>query len=436
MKVIKDANIEYLTLEDSLTSIPRDGIIARSSKADDRNEKLISIDIQKHSRFFQIVSGLNQRVASAKNISETKKCYLNAIKEIVACKDFEIFLFDETQDSFFAPNENCEDKYLKFINSAYANGVLDWVFEENVPKLIANAFKSKLNDSSLNLLVLPVLDGNVKKGLFAVLTPVNSIKNGSYETQALNILMASALPAFELYFQKRQLNSTYEELQLYQSKLSNDFKLSAIGELTSGIVEELMDPAQVIMSCTDFIEKEYEEVDKKITSTVFTQVNKIETVINRLSKFASVNSSKISIYPVNLTELIKDYHDVVLSSLKYKNYEFIWDFENDLPPILSNSTYVHQLLTNLFTLVGKDGQEAGGILIQTKYSQGNVYLRFITTDQISDISDLAAKDTKNLTIKMINNLMKKHEGDLEISPEDQAGTTIVLRFPLKRKIRK
>jgi signal transduction histidine kinase len=245
-------------------------------------------------------------------------------------------------------------------------------------------------------------------------------------------MLNTALTKLELLKTRDELVSTYKEMQVYQSKLSNDFKLSAIGELTSGIVEDILSPLQVIMSNADYLSKGIADEDTVMLDNIKDQVKKVESVISKLVKFAGVDDEHTKILPCNLNDLISEYYSVVQSSLRAKNVECILDFEKNIPPVLSHPNYISQLLTNIFSLISLADSEEGGILLQTKYIQENILIRIITTAFIEGLN----RAEQNLELQIIENLMKKHEGKVDVSSDQSKGSTIILSFPLKRKMRK
>jgi signal transduction histidine kinase len=231
-----------------------------------------------------------------------------------------------------------------------------------------------------------------------------------------------------------KLNDTYNELQTYQAKLSNDFRLSAIGEMTEGIVEDIVTPLQVISSNVDIMDG---EIEKNIElKQIKSQIKKINNVISRLVKFADVNQKDVKIQPCHVNNIIQDYFHLVKSTLENANLEYILDFEKALPPILSHPNYVYQLLTNIFSLIKGFKAKKGGVIIQTRFKDDNVVLRVISTSKIDQSNKNNSQVQQNLSISIIKNLMKKHEGQFELGSFESSGAVIVLMFPLKRKMRK
>ena len=69
--------------------------------------------------------------------------------------------------------------------------------------------------------------------------------------------------------------------------------------------------------------------------------------------------------------------------------------------------------------------------------EDNVILRVISTSKIdpSDVNN-SNQVQRNLSLSIIKNLMKKHEGQLQLDSFENSGAAFVLVFPLKRKMRK
>ena len=108
------------------------------------------------------------------------------------------------------------------------------------------------------------------------------------------------------------------------------------------------------------------------------------------------------------------------------------DLEENIPPILSNPNEIKQILTSVFSLLKASSQKGGAFIIQTKYIKERIVLSVFTTEQIEGVAD---NDSKiNVTVKLINELMKKNEGTTEFNSLPLKGTIIHLLFPLKRKL--
>ena len=114
--------------------------------------------------------------------------------------------------------------------------------------------------------------------------------------------------------------------------------------------------------------------------TINQQVKKVKSIINNLLKFAGNNDAKSKVQPCNINELIKEFYELTYSSLNNDKYECITDLEENLPPVITQPNSIYQLLTNILSIIRAGKGNEGGILIQTKYRDEKVEIRFLTTD--------------------------------------------------------
>ena len=109
------------------------------------------------------------------------------------------------------------------------------------------------------------------------------------------------------------------------------------------------------------------------------------------------------------------------------------DLEENIPTILSDAGEIKQLLTSIFSLLKSASRKGGAFIIQTKYIKEKIVLSVFTTEQIAGIAN-ENEYRSNVTVRLINELMKKNEGSAEFNLLPLKGTIIHLIFPLKRKL--
>lgn len=429
MRVIKNTAQSYSSFSNSLQHLTRRG---------DRraNLRLIKIDSDVnleennglYNQTFQSLYQLQQKCNDAVDVSAIMESLRRELKKVLSFKNAEFFIFEEKSQCFSSIENESDLKNEEFINNLYSEGIIDWIWESRKPKLIPSA---NGNERVLNHLIFPVYNGKQNWGIFSIVTPLQKFAQGQIEEKIIALLLGTIVPKIQSLIQKNELAIVYSELQVTQSKLSNDFKLAAIGELTSGIFEEIISPLQVIMSYTEFLQKEYEDIDAMVIDSIKKQVNHIKGLINRVVKFAEANGEGIKISSCNLNEALTEFHKLTSSSFKANSYESVLDLEEGIPTILSNQNYINQLLINILSILKPFIKPNGGILFQTRYANENVMLKIVTTDFI----DLSMINEKDLGIKIIRNIIKRHEGGFQLKADPNSGSVIILSFPLKRKLR-
>jgi len=331
---------------------------------------------------------------------------------------------------------NVDKKFLDSINHIYKQGIIDWILETKNPNIVPEMSSYTEKGIKLNILIYPILEGNLKRGFLAILTTISKNEFSELESSLIYLALKHTIDRIDKLELKETLSKTMDELQTYQAKLANDFRLSAIGELSEGIIEDIGGPLQVIMTCADLLAQD--GVDDKNINTIKSQVHKINFLIGRLAKFASLNDQSIKINSIDINKIVSDFAALIKSSLDQINFECALDLEENLPPILSHANYINQLLINSFGIVKAYGNEGGGAVIQTRFNNDSVFLKIISTAIIEmrkEDDKYFLKKALNLNVKIIESLMRKHEGEFKIENLGMEGSIIILKFPLIRKLR-
>jgi len=430
LRVIKNNTLRYQAFYKSLPCLPDNKVRERNpgftNSYFEFNENLNKIQL-----YFSLLLSLQNKVKELPDSQSILTAFENVVKKIISFKELNIFLFDNAQLTLIPVVKKNPDFTTDFINKAYKEGVLDWVFESlTSPKIIPELNQYKSNGIKLSFITFPLVSDMQPKGVLTILSPMQTFSGDSIEAKIIISMTEFVYSKIELIKKNEELNSAYKDQQLYQSKLLNDYRLSAVGELTNGIAEEILSPLQVITSHIDLLN---DEIDYSSSEIIKNQVNKLESIVHRLVKFASLNNDKIKIYPCDLNKLIEEYYNLLSSTLVNNNYECILDLADTLPPVLSNPGYIFQILANVFSLINSSGKKGGGILIQTRFVDDKIFIRIVATEFISSVTQ--KDDDTQFNLKIIYNLMKKHEGELKISGKETAGSVIVLAFPFKRRIR-
>ena len=449
MRVIKQNTLRYEAFYKSLPYLTGTGNADKNISLNYGNRLSadnapVTVQLNKYKALLENLSAFQRRINDFTDsdiqgmIVESE----DAVKRIIHCRDVNLFHFDDSK--FVSLSKSVPQYSVDFINNAYKDGILDWVFEDPSPKVIPDLKLYSIKGSKLNYIFFPLKSENKNKGILSILSTITKLPGDSVESKIIQLIGTIVFSKIELIIKTNELKSAYQDQQIYQSKLLNDYKLSAIGEFTNGVVEEILSPLQVIMSQVDFLRKGNSEVTETEADTIKTQVKKVEKIITRLVKFASINNDNIKIYPCDLNKLIKDYYNLLSSTLKNINYESYLDLADNLPPLLSNPDYIYQILANVFSLINtsisdessagySQNQNGGGVLIQTRYKDKKINVRIVFTNQLKSLNN--ENDSGYYSLRIVDNLMKKHEGELQLLGNEINGSVIVLIFPLQRKIK-
>jgi light-regulated signal transduction histidine kinase (bacteriophytochrome) len=180
-------------------------------------------------------------------------------------------------------------------------------------------------------------------------------------------------------------------------------------------------------------EKEEITLNKRDIISIKKHVNKVEQLIKGVVKFAGAGYEKTLMHPCNLNQILNDYYALINSTLKNKNMECVLDLASYMPNLLTDQGYINQLLVNVFEILGQSKIKSAGILIQTRYINEQINLKILITEVIQEFENPGGRSSFNLRI--INNLMKLHEGKFKAEVSPGSGTIIQFSFPVKRRLK-
>lgn len=304
--------------------------------------------LEKYSHMFQNLTTFEKETANVRDAAVITEKLNTSLKRILPVKDSAILFFDEAYLTLSSV-DNKNSELVKVMNHFYKEGIFNLLFETGETMVVPELSSYNNDGAKLNYILLPIYDEGKRIGLLSILSTLSNENLSSMDKHNIQMLLNFTLAKTNKIMLKDKLKSTYEDLQTYQAKLSNDFRLAAIGELTQGIIEDLLSPMQVIMSNVDFLESNPDQ--EKEVKLIKTQIKKINSSVKRLVKFASVNQQNNQIHPCNINNIINEYFKLVKSTLESVDLECVLDFEKNIPSVLSHPNYIYQLLTNVIGLI-------------------------------------------------------------------------------------
>ncbi len=435
MRLIKENTVKYESFHKSLQYFTKHpeapGDLKLISFESHKNNTNL---LERYSFFVQNLYAFQKKVQVVENVEHLNELFKEFVKRIIFAKEIEIFLFNDSRRNLIPLNSSVSQAHLFSVNKTYRDGVLDWIFESKKPTIIPDLNSYTINGSKINQIIFPLYDKKSNYGILSIVTPVSKLQDDSLESQSIQLLLGIIIPLIISLKQKQSINKLHQELQVYQSKLNNDFDVYAVGEMTQGILEDIGDPLQVILSCIEVLEKDFNNFDKSITGRIKEQVNKLSNFAQRLSKFAGTNKSQAQkIEPCDINKVIREFRNIINTTLNNFGLECELDLEDNIPTVLSDQQDIKQMLTSIFSIIKNDSKKGGAVVIQTKYIKEKIIISIFTTEHINGLT--ATNDSEfNVAVKFINELMKKSEGTAEFNSLPLKGTIIHLIFPFKREL--
>lgn len=428
MRIIKNNTLEFPSLLNTLTG-DRNYFASRKTNS---GENIIQMK-NRYEELFESLYIYGKKIKEIDSISVINEHLKASLSKFM--KINEVGFFNSAKaDSAPAPlTTDIKENTLIFINKIYEEGMLQKILKHGNISIFTS--RSKYSENYSYYLIYPVIDiDRVNQYFLLINTLEKHFEAGTFLRKVLESFIQLFVPRVECLIQKKELSQTYDELQVYQSKIVNDYKLSAVGEMTYLLIDQIISPMQVVLSCVNMIENQ-DTSDNQIFNTIKAQIKKVQLITDNIVKFSNADQATTSILPCALNSFINKYHEFLKSYLYKRNYEVFLDLEDDLPPILSTPNFMNQILTNIFSLMVNTA-DTGGIYLQTKYYDTHVRLRVLSTDYTIIQSDKKRNFSNNINLMMLETLMRKHDGSVNFNSTAIEGSSLELIFPLKRTLLK
>ncbi|MCB8965017.1 MAG: DUF4154 domain-containing protein [Bacteroidales bacterium] len=284
----------------------------------------------------------------------------------------------------------------------------------------------------------------------------------------------------ELQKKAEELSQIIQVLKETQDQLVQSEKMASLGMLTAGIAHEINNPVNYIsgsyqalqmhlddmwalledvrkgsgdpafQSVFDEVEQRHNsgfgdlyESMKFLLSNIETGINRTTEIIRSLMAFSRNEPQEFR--PFDVPKGVKDVL-VILKSKYSGRIDIVEEYAPDLPMIFCNVNGINQVLMNLISNAIDSIHEQGRILISSKYSAETDELVIRVKDSGCGIDDaildkifdpfFTTKDVgrgTGLGLYISYNMVKAHNGTIEVTSRVGEGSTFTVRLPVGRK---
>jgi len=224
------------------------------------------------------------------------------------------------------------------------------------------------------------------------------------------------------------------EYQAFQAE-----KLSALGLLSAGMAHEINNPLLVISGRSALLMKErLKPKIKHDLDLINSQAERIQKLVDRILKFSQKTTPAFG--PVAVNEAI----EFILPFAQYSNLpnvkvEIRKDFEKNLRPVKGDLHQLQEVFLNLIINAYQSMPEGGVIKITTS-SFGNLFALIqikdtgmgIPADCLKDVFMpffSTKNDGKGLGLSICHNIIKNHNGSIELESQVGKGSTFTIKLP-------
>ncbi|HEX3047711.1 MAG TPA: ATP-binding protein [Bacillota bacterium] len=237
------------------------------------------------------------------------------------------------------------------------------------------------------------------------------------------------------------IGSDCRGIKQLQAQLFQTEKMAAIGQLAGGLAHEINNPVGVILGFAQSISKRITEdhpLHLPLTS-IEREAIRCKKLVGDLLMFSRSGTSRAEVIDINQTI------DVTLSLIeiqsKLKGIEVSRTYDSSLPQFIANKSQIQQVILNLCNNAIDAMPEGGKITIITKRDENQIEISINDTGQgITEeikkhifepffTTKEAGKGT-GLGLSLCHEIIRKHNGVIEVESEQAQGATFRVKLPI------
>jgi two-component system NtrC family sensor kinase len=250
--------------------------------------------------------------------------------------------------------------------------------------------------------------------------------------------LATTIEKIQLYHETKK---AYEDLRRTQEQLLQSEKMSAVGQLISGVAHELNNPLTAILGYTQLLETEkLEPRIREFIEKLHKQARRTQKIVQNLLSFARQHKPRR--IHVDLRSVMEDTIALRDYDLKVNNIVVERDFETVLPSVVADPHQLEQVYLNIINNAADamlEGGRGGRLLIKLYQHSGHVVSEFLDSGPgIADPKHVfdpfyttkgVGKGT-GLGLSICYGIVKEHGGEITARNHPLGGAILEVRLPM------
>lgn len=283
---------------------------------------------------------------------------------------------------------------------------------------------------------------------------------GQAEVELMNAVGGSVAQAIYGARLVEDLRATNVELVETQQQAMRQERLRALGQMASGITHDINNALSPVVGFSDMLLQDTKNLDdhsRKLLQLIRLAALDISRIVERMRQlYRNRESDGLVFEPVDIRQMVRE--TIELTKPRWsagldsgQEIRISTDFARALPQVPGIDTEIREALTNL-VLNAVDAMPEGGRITIAGYTDPEITGEADSVapqDVVIDVSDEGSgmnADTAlralepffttkgdsgtGLGLPMVQQVMQRHSGTVEIVPREERGTTVRLKFPI------
>jgi len=248
-------------------------------------------------------------------------------------------------------------------------------------------------------------------------------------------LISSFLPQTGIALENALL---FKEQRERFRRMSRADRLATIGELAAGAAHEIRNPLTAIKSSLQYLEaKGADETSRKLLASAIQETRRIDEIVSALLSFS--RPSEIHRVRHDLRETLEESLELISFQAKTQNVRLRKEFPDAPLPIQGDKSQLKQLFLNIFLNSIQAMPSGGEMKVEALVKDGRKAVVAVSDtgegiseenlDRVFDPFFTTKKGGTGLGLSICYNIIKSHQGEIEIKSRAGQGTTTLISLP-------
>ena len=235
------------------------------------------------------------------------------------------------------------------------------------------------------------------------------------------------------------------EMKALEEKLRQADRLAALGTLSAGLAHEIKNPLSAIKTFVQLLPVKMENPSfmDKFNTTVPREIDRINGLVEDLLELT--RTRKRPMVNLDVNQLISQVIDIHSEEMAKKQIVFGDQLNRTIPPVRGDSETLYRVFSNLVINAIQAMPNGGSLAISSGQDNSErPEVRITLQDTGIGMDEVTVKNLFNpffttkdkgvgLGMALAHKIVEDHHGSIDVSSEQEKGTSFVIRLPVAEK---